>query len=104
MKCPSRLLILVLAALGTVYAQQSTQVFADILEERGIIAHSDRARIRAASAEDAIRFIASILHEKGLIDGADLSRAGIPDMARPAELIRTAIAAPAPVPNPAPHA
>jgi hypothetical protein len=97
------LLAFAVASAGLAYAQQSTQVFADILEGRGLISHSERARIGEASAEDTVRLIASILSEKGLIDAADVSRVSDPAAARPVEMIRTAAAVPAPAPKPAPQ-
>jgi hypothetical protein len=63
--------------------EESAQALADLLEERGIVAHADRDRIRAASAGDAVQAIASILNEKGLLSGADLARLGLPSPAAP---------------------
>jgi hypothetical protein len=97
------LLAFAIAGAGLASAQQSTQVLADILEGRGLIAHSERARIREASAEDAVRLIASILSEKGLIDAADVSRVSDPAAARAVEMIRTTAAVPVPAPKPAPQ-
>jgi hypothetical protein len=86
-----------LAGAGIVSAQQSAQALADLLEERGMIAHADRDRIRAASAGDTVQAIASILSEKGLLSGADLARLGLPSPAAPA----TAALAPKPAAVPA---
>ena len=42
-------------------AQQSAQVLADILEQKGVIGASERARIRAAGNEDGVRELTAIL-------------------------------------------
>ena len=72
-KWPLLLAIAALTGIGNLSAQQSAQALADLLEERGIIAHADRDRIRAASGGDAVQVIASILREKGLLSGDDLA-------------------------------
>jgi hypothetical protein len=70
-------LLFLSAICMSAHAQQSAQVLADILEERGVIAHADRARIRSAAPDDAVQMIAVILRDKGMLNGADLTRIGV---------------------------
>jgi hypothetical protein len=76
------------------HAQQSAQVLAGILEEKGILTRADRARISSAAPEDAVQMIASILRDKGLLSGAEVARVG------GTHTTTVAVAQPAPPPEP----
>jgi hypothetical protein len=80
-------------ASQAVQGQQSAQVLAGILEDKGILTSADRAKIMAAAPDDAVRMIADILKDKGLLSGAEVARVG-------GEHTTTMAAAPAPAPAP----
>ncbi len=84
-------------------AQQSAQVLASLLEEKGILSSADRARILAAAPDDAVGMIASLLRDKGLLSQADYARVAIPSNYGPLKMIPAvynATAAPAAAPTP----
>ena len=85
MKFPT--LILFGLALGaSCHAQQSAQVLADVLEQKGVIAPDERVRIRAAGSEDAVQMIAAILQKKGLLSDVEAARL-LPASATPAATV-----------------
>ena len=62
-----KLFIGLLLGLSACFAQQSAQTLADVLAEKGIINAADRARIRGAAPDDAVRMIAALLRSKGVL-------------------------------------
>ena len=55
-------------------AQQPAQTLADILEQKGILNASDRARVRSGGEADGIRILTAILQERGLLNTEDVAR------------------------------
>ncbi|HCC56924.1 MAG TPA: hypothetical protein DEQ47_06600, partial [Solibacterales bacterium] len=53
--------------LSACFAQQSAQTLADVLAEKGILNAADRARIRGAAPDDAVRMITALLQSKGVL-------------------------------------
>jgi hypothetical protein len=88
------LLAFVCAAAGS--AQQSAQVLADILEQKGLIGASERARIRAVGNDDGVRELTAILRAKGLLSDVEASRVA-PQAPVPQPRILAAAPEPAPV-------
>ncbi|MCU1262248.1 MAG: hypothetical protein JWO80_5133 [Bryobacterales bacterium] len=68
------LVFLVFTVAAGCWAQQSAQVLADILEQKGVIGASDRARIRSAGNEEGVQMLAAILREKGLLSADEAAR------------------------------
>ncbi len=62
-----KLFIGLLLGLSACFAQQSAQTLADVLAEKGILNAADRARIRGAAPDDAVRMITALLQSKGVL-------------------------------------
>ena len=62
-----KILLALLLWLSACYAQQSAQTLADVLAEKGILNAAERARIRGAAPDDAVRMITALLQSKGVL-------------------------------------
>jgi hypothetical protein len=85
--------------LSAASAQQSAQVLAGILEEKGVLSAAEGRRVREAGPNDAVAVIAGILRDKGILSGTDLARAGLP---APAQVVAAVPVPSAPVTMAAP--
>ncbi len=58
-------------------------MLADILEQKGVIGSSERARVRSVGNEDGVRILAVILKERGLLNTDELARISLAPAAVP---------------------
>jgi len=94
MKCCFRIMtaLLVFAAVST--GQQSAQVLADVLEQKGILSLAERVRIRGAGVDEAVQMLASMLQRKGVLNNQEAQLVA-PSMASPDQRSALLVSAPA---------